>query len=107
MRQTDNNESADNAEFKKLPSIDKKSQLFSNNLNSIISKVFTSPSFLGSIHMKNANSTNNSIENLVENELQLKTTKALKSTLFNPITKILIILAIVFNLIWFLFATIL
>ncbi len=107
MRQTNNNESADNAEFKQLPSINKKNQLFSNNLNNIISKVFSSPRFLGSIHMKSVSSTNNSIENLVENELQLKTTKALKSTLFNPITKILIVLAIVFNLIWFLFATIL
>ncbi len=106
MRQEDNNESADKAEFKELQFINKKKQLFSNHLNNMISNLST-PRFLGSIHMKNANSPNNSIENLVESELQLKTTKALKSTLFNPVTKVLIILAIVFNLIWFLFATIL
>ncbi|MFX0022486.1 MAG: hypothetical protein ACFE9S_09160 [Candidatus Hermodarchaeota archaeon] len=105
MKQTDYNESADRAEFKELPSINKKQQLFSNHLNNIISSLST-PRFLGSIHMKNSSSTNNTIENLVESELQLKTTKALKNTLFNPVTKTLIILAIVFNLIWFLFATI-
>jgi hypothetical protein len=106
MKQSDYNESAGNAEFKELPYINKKKQFYSNHLQNIIQSL-SSPRFLGSVHMKNATSTNNSIENLVESELQLKTTKALKSTLFNPVTKILIILAIVFNLIWFIFATIL
>ncbi len=106
MKQPDYKESANNAEFKELPSINKKKQLYSNHLDNIIRNL-SAPRFLGSIHMKNTSSTNNSIENLVENELQLKTTKALKNTLFNPLTKILIILAIVFNLIWFLFAAIL
>ncbi len=106
MKQTDYNDSADNAEFKELPSINKKKQFYSNHLENIISSL-TSPRFLGSIHMKNTNSAKNSIENLVESELQLKTTKALKNTLFNPVTKILILMAIVFNLLWFLLAAIL
>ncbi|MDX1798997.1 MAG: hypothetical protein R3255_10145 [Candidatus Lokiarchaeia archaeon] len=106
MKQTDYNNSSSNPDFNQLQSINKKKQLFSNHLNDVINSL-TNPRFLGSIHMKKATSTNNSLENLVENELQLKTTKALKNTLFNPVTKILIILAIVFNLLWFLFATIL
>ncbi|MFW9968828.1 MAG: hypothetical protein ACFFDF_01425 [Candidatus Odinarchaeota archaeon] len=100
MKETDVKNSTEKVEFEKLPSINKKNQLYSNHLNNMIKSLLT-PSFLGSIHMKKTNSNTNSIESLVENELKLKTTKALKSTLFNPVTKILIILAIVFNLIWF------
>jgi hypothetical protein len=106
MKQSDYKDTTNNTEFEELPQFNKKQQLFSNHLSNIISSL-SSPRFLGSIHMKNTSSTNNSIENLVDNELQLKTTKALKSTLFNPVTKILIILAIVFNLVWFIFAAIL
>ena len=103
MRQPDNTESADNAEFKELPSINKKKQLYSNNLDNIIRNL-SNPRFLGSIHMKKTISNRNSVENLIEDELKLKMTKTLKNTLVNPVTKILIILAIVFNLIWFLLA---
>ena len=101
MKQLDNKESADNAEFKELSSIYKKKQLYSNNLDNVI-RSLSNPRFLGSIHMKKTTSVENSVENLIESELKLKMTKALKNTLFNPLTKILIILAIVFNLIWFL-----
>lgn len=102
MKQTDNKETADKAEFKELPPINKRSLFSSNNLDNIIKNLST-PRFLGSIHLKKeANAHLNSVENLIEDELKLKMTKALKNTLFNPLTKILIILAIVFNLIWFL-----
>jgi hypothetical protein len=106
MNQSDNKETENNSEFKNVPPVNKKGQLYSNHLENII-KSITNPSFLGSIHMKNTSFNKNSIENLVESDLNLKTTKALKSTLFNPVTKIFIILAIVFNLIWFLLVAIL
>ncbi|MFX1502264.1 MAG: hypothetical protein ACFFDH_14985 [Promethearchaeota archaeon] len=106
MKQTDNRESTDKAEFKELPVINKNKQLYSNYIDNII-KNLSNPRFLGSIHMKKGDSLkNNSVENLVESELKLKMTKSLKNTLLNPVTKVLIILAIVFNLIWFLLITI-
>jgi hypothetical protein len=106
MKQTDNNESTDKAEFKEFPTINKKMQLYSNYLDNTI-KSLSNPRFLGSFHMKKDTSlNNNSVENLIESELKLKMTKSLKNTLLNPVTKVLIILAIVFNLVWFLFITI-
>lgn len=105
MKRTDYKESADNAEFNEFPTINKKKQFYSNHLDNIIRNLST-PRFLGSIHMKKTSSPNNSIENLVENELDLKTTKVLKNTLFNPVTKTIIILAIVFNIVWFLLSAI-
>ncbi|MFX0003464.1 MAG: hypothetical protein ACFE9C_07995 [Candidatus Hodarchaeota archaeon] len=105
IKRTDYNKSADNAEFNEFPPITKKNQFYSNYLDNIIKNLST-PRFLGSIHMKKTSSPNNSIENLVENDLNLKTTKVLKNTLFNPLTKILIILAIVFNIVWFLLSAI-
>ena len=106
MKQTDYKGSVNNTEFKEYPSLYKKNQFYSNHLQNII-RSLSSPRFLGSIHMKSTNSNNNSIEHLIESEMKLKTTKALKNTLFNPLTKILIILAIAFNIIWFLLAIIL
>ena len=107
MNPTDKEQSATKDEFKELPLINKNPLFTSNNLNNII-KNLSKPRFLGSIHMKNNNRTNsNIVENLVENELKLKMTKSLKSTLFNPVTKILIILAIIFNLTWLFFVYIL
>jgi hypothetical protein len=106
MKQTDNNESADKAEFKELPTVNKKMQLYSNYLDNNI-KSLSNPRFLGSIHMKKDTSlNNNSVENLIESELKLKMAKSLKNTFLNPVTKVLIILAIVFNLVWFLLITI-
>jgi len=102
MKKSDNKESAANAEFKDLPSINKKSHQYSNYLGNIISNL-SNPRFLGSFHMKKETSlNNNSVENLIESDLKLKMTRSLKNTLFNPITKILIISAIVFNIIWLL-----
>ena len=60
------------------------------------------PKFLGSIHLKNdTNFYNRSIEGLLKGELEGKVTKSLKNAFLNPITKTLIILALVFNIIWF------
>ena len=107
MKQSNNKNSTDDAEFKKIPSINKKKQLYSNYLSNIIQNL-SNPRFLGSIHMKKETSPKiNSVENLIEDELKLKMTKALKNTLFNPVTKILILSAIVFNIILFLLIAIL
>lgn len=101
MKQTDDKESADKAEFKGIPPINKIKLFSSNNLENII-KGLSKPRFLGSIHLKNETHTNiNPVGNLIESELKLKMTKALKNTLFNPVTRILIISAIIFNIIWF------
>ncbi|UCC18530.1 MAG: hypothetical protein JSV62_10515 [Promethearchaeota archaeon] len=100
MKQPVNKDSKDKTEFKQLPIIRKKNQLYSNNLGNII-KNLANPRFLGSIHMKKEASRYNTIENLIDDELKLKMTKGIKNTMFNPVTKILILLALVFNLIWF------
>ncbi len=107
MNPTDKKKSAINDEFKEIPLTTKSSLLPSNNMETIINNL-SKPRFLGSIHMKNeARSNSNLVENLLENELKLKMTKSLKSTLFNPVTKILILLAIIFNLTWLFFIYIL
>ena len=74
--------------------------LKSNELDNII-KNLSKPSFLGSIHLKKeAIPSYSSVENLLKGELELKMTRALKNSLLNPITKILILLAIAFNILW-------
>jgi hypothetical protein len=79
-----------------------KNQLYSNSIEHAI-KNLSNPQFLGSIHLKKyLNPKINPVENLIDNELDLKLTKSLKNSFFNPITKTLIILAITFNLFWFL-----
>ncbi|MFX0105341.1 MAG: hypothetical protein ACFE75_07615 [Candidatus Hodarchaeota archaeon] len=101
MKQTENKETANKVEFKEVPQINRNRLFSSNNLESII-KGLSKPRFLGSFHLKNETNSNiNPVGNLIESELKLKMTKALKNTLFNPITKTLIILAIIFNIIWF------
>ncbi|NVM36684.1 MAG: hypothetical protein HWN81_13900 [Candidatus Lokiarchaeota archaeon] len=107
MNPTDKKESNSKKNIEELPLINKNPLLTSNNLDNII-KNLSKPRFMGSIHMKKETRTNsNLIENLVESELKLKMTNSLKSTLFNPVTKILIILAIIFNFTWLLFVYIL
>jgi len=85
---------------------DKKNKLYglfssdalSNSINNL-----SKPRFLGSIHM-NKELVNNfgSVGNLLNGELEMKLNKSLKNTLFNPITKFLILLTIIFNLVWLL-----
>ena len=74
----------------------------SNNLDYLI-KNLSNPGFLGSIHLKKEMNPNyRQVENVLAIENELKLTNSLKNTIFNPVTKILIISAIIFNLIWFL-----
>jgi hypothetical protein len=72
------------------------SDALSNSINNL-----SKPRFLGSIHMnKELVSNFSSVENLLNSELEMKLNKSLKNTLFNPITKFLILLTIIFNLVW-------
>ncbi len=89
---------------KELEKNDKGYLLSSNQLEESI-KNLSSPRFLGSIHLKNTtrNSNFSSVDNLLSGELELNVNKSLKNMLFNPITKILVLLMISFNLLWFLF----
>ena len=74
----------------------------SSNIDFLIKRI-SNPAFLGSIHMKKEMNPNyHQIENLIANEYESKLTQSLKNTIFNPVTKILIISAIVFNIFWFL-----
>lgn len=83
-------------------SITKNSFVPSNNLDYLIKKL-SNPRFLGSIHLKKEMNPNyRQVENILASENELKLTNSLKNTIFNPVTKILIISAIIFNLIWFL-----
>ncbi len=72
------------------------SDALANSINNL-----SKPRFLGSIHMNKEFLSNfSSVENLLNGELEMKINKSLKNTLFNPITKILIIITIIFNLVW-------
>ena len=89
-----------NKEIEKLGR--KKSNLLSSEALDNSIKNFTNPRFLGSIHMKNMSPTQHfsSVDSLLQGELELKINKSLKNTMFNPITKILILSMIVFNILW-------
>lgn len=67
-------------------------------------KNLQSPRFLGSYHMQKGTNSGNiqSVENLLDGELELKVNKALKNSYLNPFTKALVILMIIFNLLWIL-----
>ena len=87
--------------LKEERTIEKYSSLSSDYLHNIIKNI-SRPKFLGSIHLKNdTNIYNRSVENLLKGELEGKITRSLKNTFLNPITKTLIILALIFNIIWF------
>jgi hypothetical protein len=78
--------------------------LFSSNELDNMIKNLSKPAFLGSIHLKKENIPSfSSVETLLKGEHELKMTRALKSTLLNPITKILILSALVFNILWIMF----
>jgi len=62
------------------------------------------PRFLGSYHMKEQQlNKNKNIDALLKGNLELRYTKSLRSIVFNPLTIILIILAMLFNFLWFFF----
>ncbi|MFW9987530.1 MAG: hypothetical protein ACFFC3_02655 [Candidatus Odinarchaeota archaeon] len=107
MKPTEKKNTINKDNIEEFPLINKVSLGTSNNLGNII-KNLSNPRFLGSFHMqKDASYSSNLIENLVESELKSKITHSIKDSLFNPITKILIITAIFFNLLWILFIYIL
>jgi len=67
-------------------------------------KSLNNPRFLGSYHLKEENTPRyNSIKTLIKGDLELKYAKALRSTLINPVTIALIIIALLFNILWFFF----
>jgi hypothetical protein len=80
----------------------KKSSLLSSEALENSIKNLTNPRFLGSIHIKNMSPTQNfsSVDSLLQGELELKINKSLKNTIFNPVTKILILSMIIFNILW-------
>ena len=87
--------------LKEESTIEKYSSLSSDYLRDLIKNI-SRPKFLGSIHLKNdTNIYNRSVENLLKGELEGNLAKSLKNTFLNPITKTLIILVLVFNIIWF------
>jgi hypothetical protein len=107
MNPTDKNESTGKDKIEKLSLTSKDPLQTTNNLDNMI-KNLSAPRFMGSVHMKRDTSpSSNIVTSLVENELNMKISKSLKNTLFNPVTKILILLAIIFNLTWLLFVYVL
>ena len=75
--------------------------LDSFNPNAIIKKLST-PRFLGSYHLKeDINPKFKPLNNLVKGDFNLKYAKSLRSVVFNPITIVLITLALIFNIFWF------
>jgi len=67
-------------------------------------KSLNNPRFLGSYHLKEENTPRyNSIKTLIKGDLEIKYAKALRSTLINPVTIALIIIALLFNILWFFF----
>ena len=65
-------------------------------------KSLTSPRFLGSYHMKeNVNPQYKTFSTLMKGDLEVKYAKALRSTIINPITIALIVIALIFNILWF------
>ena len=89
-------------EFNKEKKRDSDNLLSSDALSSSI-KNLSNPRFLGSMHMNKQFIGNfSSIENLLNGELEMKINRSLKNTLFNPVTKILILITILFNIVWLL-----
>ena len=89
-------------EFNKEKKIKSGNMLSSDALSNSI-KNLSNPRFLGSIHMNKQFISNfSSVENLLNGELEMKINRSLKNTLFNPITKVLILITILFNLFWLL-----
>ena len=67
-------------------------------------KRLTSPRFLGSYHMKEeTNPKYKTFNTLLKGDLEVKYAKALRSTLINPVTIALIVIALIFNVLWFFF----
>ncbi len=67
-------------------------------------KRLTTPRFLGSYHMKEETNPRYKMFNtLLKGDLEVKYAKAIRSTLINPVTIALIVIALIFNVLWFFF----
>jgi len=85
-------------DFEELLNKNRLDFLGTTNPNKIV-KSLTSPRFLGSYHLKtDINPRFKSFERIMKGEIDLKSTKALRSIVFNPLTITLIIIAFAFNL---------
>jgi len=94
------NDKKSSIEDKGYSSLNRKNLIPSNNIENIINN-FSNPKFVGSIHLKKEMNPNyHQVKDLLANELELNLAHSIKNTMFNPITKILILSAIIFNLIW-------
>jgi len=77
--------------------------LSTSEINAFI-KNLSKPQFLGSIHFYKENNPNyGAINELLKGQLELKLSKSLKNPFLNPITRYLIYVMILFNLLWLLF----
>lgn len=78
--------------------------LSSSQLDGFI-KNLSNPRFLGSIHMnRESMEGNTSVNKLVKGNLENKLNSSIKNSIFNPVTKTLILLTILFNILWFTFS---
>jgi len=83
-----------------------------NNLNTYSAhdpnqffRMLANPRFIGSYHMKKSIlNKNKNMNNLLKGNLELRYTKSLRNIVFNPITITLIILAVLFNFLWFFYS---
>lgn len=67
-------------------------------------KRLNNPRFLGSYHLKEENTPRyTTFKTLMKGDLDVKYAKALRSTIVNPVTIALIIIALLFNILWFFF----
>ncbi|MFX0048088.1 MAG: hypothetical protein ACFE8G_07955 [Candidatus Hermodarchaeota archaeon] len=109
----DNNKKKDiEKELSKARSIKDYEDILNNNklhlfptidYNSHLKSLIT-PRFLGSYHMKEQiNPKYKTINTLLKGDLEVKYAKALRSTLINPVTIALIVIALIFNVLWFFF----
>lgn len=90
------------ANYEELMNSNRLNWINSNDPNKIVKQLKT-PRFLGSYHLKQqVGSKFKPVDNLLQRNLRLKREKSFKSTIFNPLTVGLMILAFAFNLFWFL-----
>ena len=90
-------------DYEDIPNNNKLNLFPTSNHNAHL-KSLTTPQFLGSYHLKEAiNSKYNSINTLLKGDIDVKYAKALRGTILNPVTIALIIIALVFNVMWFFF----
>ncbi|MFW9952315.1 MAG: hypothetical protein ACFFKA_19515 [Candidatus Thorarchaeota archaeon] len=65
-------------------------------------KALASPRFLGSYHLKQGTDPRyNSFNAILKGDLEIKYAKGLRSAILNPVTIAIIIIAIIFNILWF------